>query len=279
MKQSLYILAFKNEPLIKIGLSRDTYMRSSTLGLARFDLKNSCLVHARDQSAISALERNLKTFFAAKRVSPSQPLSSGNTETFQSLVFAKMLEAIEALGKVFPDAGFWIEYDLSSLVPIARPALRITSSEWKAKRLDKTTRLLAENIDANERILAVQKELLPKVLVHSIEIVLDDERESHSMMNGKGLSSRDGIGNHEPFFQVTIPSDGLKSLDGGTNSFTSLPVTHRGSPLETTNPMRQLASSGVILVRNSFSASLWIVTRCPPSLAQNWSASRAIIGD
>ena len=48
MKQSLYILAFKNEPLIKIGLSRDTYMRSSTLGLARFDLKNSCLVHARE---------------------------------------------------------------------------------------------------------------------------------------------------------------------------------------------------------------------------------------
>jgi hypothetical protein len=94
--QNLYILAFKNEPLIKVGLSIDAYMRSLALGFDRFDLKRSYLVEARDRSSISVLERNLKTFFSTHQVVPPQPLSSGNTETFQSSVLPKMLQAIEA---------------------------------------------------------------------------------------------------------------------------------------------------------------------------------------
>jgi hypothetical protein len=61
MYQNLYILAFRNEPLIKVRLSIDAYMRSLALGFDRFELKSSYLVQARDQGSISLLERNLKT--------------------------------------------------------------------------------------------------------------------------------------------------------------------------------------------------------------------------
>jgi hypothetical protein len=39
--KNLYILTFKNEPLIKVGLSIDAYMRSLALGFDRFDLKGT----------------------------------------------------------------------------------------------------------------------------------------------------------------------------------------------------------------------------------------------
>jgi hypothetical protein len=113
--QDLYILAFKNEPLIKVGLSKDAYVRSLSLGFDRVDFKRSYIVQARDQAAISVLERNLKTFFSTQRVSPSEPLSSGNTETFQSSVLPQMLEAIEAFKKAFAGAEFRIQQDLCSL--------------------------------------------------------------------------------------------------------------------------------------------------------------------
>jgi hypothetical protein len=113
--QDLYILAFKNEPLIKVGLSKDAYVRSLSLGFERVDFKRSYIVQARDQAAISVLERNLKTFFSTQRVLPSEPLSSGNTETFQSSVLPQMLEAIEAFKKAFAGAEFRIQQDLCSL--------------------------------------------------------------------------------------------------------------------------------------------------------------------
>src|ERR1700726_2278760 len=98
-KQNLYILAFKDEPLIKVGLSVDAYMRSLALGFDRFDLTSSYMVRSRDQSSISILERNLKTFFSTHQIEPPQPLSSGNTETFRSSVLPRMLEVIDAFGK------------------------------------------------------------------------------------------------------------------------------------------------------------------------------------
>jgi hypothetical protein len=42
-------LSFKNEPLSKVGLSIDAYMRFLALGFDRFDLKDSYLVEARNQ--------------------------------------------------------------------------------------------------------------------------------------------------------------------------------------------------------------------------------------
>jgi hypothetical protein len=175
--QNLYILAFKNEPLIKVGLSIDAYMRSLALGFDRFDFKGSYMVQARNQAAISVLERNLKTFFSANRVSSSEPLSSGNTETFQSSVLPQMLQAIEVLRETFPDAEFRIHQDLSSVIPIRRDAPRLTGAERKAKRLEKTTRLLMENIEENERKLQALVELLPKIPVHSIQVVEDSEKK------------------------------------------------------------------------------------------------------
>jgi hypothetical protein len=175
--QNLYILAFKNEPLIKVGLSIDAYMRSLALGFDRFDFKGSYMVQARDQSSISVLERNLKTFFSANRVSSSEPLSSGNTETFQSSVLPQMLQAIEALRETFPDAGFRIQQDLSSIIPIRRDAPGLSGAEQKAKRLEKTTRLLMESIEQNERKLQALEELLPKIPVHSIQVVEESEKQ------------------------------------------------------------------------------------------------------
>jgi hypothetical protein len=168
MDQNLYILVFKNEPLIKVGLSIDAYRRSLGLGFGRFDLKDSYLVRARDQSAISLLERNLKTFFSGHQVAPSQPLSSGNTETFPSSILPEMLQAIEVLGKTFPHAEFRIHKDLSSAIRIRREASRLAGADLKEKRLEK---------------LKALEELLPTIPVHSIEIVEDSERRFECKIN------------------------------------------------------------------------------------------------
>jgi hypothetical protein len=40
-QQILYILAFKDEPLIKVGLAVNARMRSLALGCRRFDFKES----------------------------------------------------------------------------------------------------------------------------------------------------------------------------------------------------------------------------------------------
>ena len=102
MKQkNLYILAFKDQSLIKVGVSADIHLRSLALGSECFDFTRSYVVRSRDQPSIVLLERNLKTFFSAHRVAPLQPLSSGNTETFHSSILPRILEAIEAFGKVF----------------------------------------------------------------------------------------------------------------------------------------------------------------------------------
>jgi hypothetical protein len=176
-KQNLYILAFKDEPLIKVGLSVDAYMRTLALGFDRFDLKSSYMVRSRDQSSISILERNLKTFFSTHQVAPPQPLSSGNTETFRSSALPQMLEAIDAFGRTFPDAEFHVDRDLSSIIPTRRDVPRLAPEERKAIRLERTTRELVENIEENERKFAAVEELLQKISVHSVEILKDDQTE------------------------------------------------------------------------------------------------------
>lgn len=61
-KQSLYILAFKDEDVIKVGLAGDPWLRIAALGPARFDLGASYRVQCRNQSSVRTLERMLKTF-------------------------------------------------------------------------------------------------------------------------------------------------------------------------------------------------------------------------
>jgi hypothetical protein len=78
----LYILAFKDEPLIKVGFSRNAYKRAIGLGSGRFDFSGSYLVSAKDDHAIALLERNLKTFFLAHQAISEEPMPNGNSETF-----------------------------------------------------------------------------------------------------------------------------------------------------------------------------------------------------
>lgn len=54
-----------------------------------------------------------------------------------------------------------VRQDLSSAIPIRRDAPGLTGADWKARRLEKATRLLKENIDKNERKLHALEELLP----------------------------------------------------------------------------------------------------------------------
>jgi hypothetical protein len=116
MKQSLYMLVFRDEPLIKVGLARDTYLRAASLGVERFDFKASYMVQARDQRAIRALEGNLKIFFAEHQMASPTPLSSGNTETFHLSILSGLVESIERFAESFPQAQYQIKRDLSSLI-------------------------------------------------------------------------------------------------------------------------------------------------------------------
>jgi len=74
---------------------------------------------------------------------------------------------LKLCGKLSLTPGSVCSKDLSSLIPIRRDAPGLTGAEQKAKRLEKTTRLLMENIEQNERRLQALEELLPKIPVHS----------------------------------------------------------------------------------------------------------------
>jgi hypothetical protein len=76
-RQSLYILAFKTDALIKVGLAGDPWLRVAALRSDRFDLSASYVVRYEDQDCIRTFERNFKTFFAEHRVAPTEPMSSG----------------------------------------------------------------------------------------------------------------------------------------------------------------------------------------------------------
>jgi excisionase family DNA binding protein len=147
LKQNLYILVFKSEPLFKIGLAKDTYLRAAALGRDRFDFKASYVVQAKDQRAIRTLEQNLKTFFAEHQVPPPKPLSSGNTETFSSSILPGLVDAIERFATMFPQGGYRIDRDLDSIVP--QPVGEVSPPEHTFKRLRRKMSPL-QNIQDNE---------------------------------------------------------------------------------------------------------------------------------
>ena len=53
----LYILQFKDEPLVKIGISRNPSSRFSELGETRFNYAKSYLVRAKSEAIINMLEK------------------------------------------------------------------------------------------------------------------------------------------------------------------------------------------------------------------------------
>jgi hypothetical protein len=101
----LYLLAFKDEPLIKVGVSAEPLSRWSQLGDARFDFARSWVVRARNPSLIRALERSLKAAFADHRQDLQARLPSGNTEVFDQEILPAALRFIKSCRASLPDAG------------------------------------------------------------------------------------------------------------------------------------------------------------------------------
>jgi hypothetical protein len=80
----LYVLVFRDEPLIKIGIARDVAARVAALGNDRFNLAESYCVTASDNNCIRLLEKNRHAIFAEHRAIARSPLTSGNTEIFHA---------------------------------------------------------------------------------------------------------------------------------------------------------------------------------------------------
>ena len=118
-KQFLYILSFRDEPLIKVGLADSADKRFLALERDRFDLRGSYMVQSADESSIRTLEKNLKTFFSADQCVSDKPVIKGNTETFRSCALSKMLQMVEGFRTNFPCAEISIRQDLSGVLPWA----------------------------------------------------------------------------------------------------------------------------------------------------------------
>jgi hypothetical protein len=118
-KQFLYILSFRDEPLIKVGLADSAEKRFLALERDRFDLRESYMVQSADESWIRTLEGNLKTFFSADQRVSDKPVINGNTETFRSCALSKMIQMVEGFRTNFPCAEFSIRQDLSGVLPWA----------------------------------------------------------------------------------------------------------------------------------------------------------------
>lgn len=103
--QHLYILAFRDEPLIKVGISAEPLSRWSQLGDSRFDFTRSCLVRAKNSSLIRVLERSLKVAFADHRQDLQTQLPSGNTEVFDQQILPAALQFIESSRASLPHVG------------------------------------------------------------------------------------------------------------------------------------------------------------------------------
>jgi hypothetical protein len=108
----VYLLAFKNEPLTKIGITEDLASRVDALN-GHFDLRESYLVTATDRRHARLLERNLHTLFLGQRASASDPLTSGNTEIFRAEVLPIALEFIGRFRDLIPNADYRVQKGVS----------------------------------------------------------------------------------------------------------------------------------------------------------------------
>ena len=95
----LYILAFRDEPIIKVGIAEKPKSRFRQLGLDRFDFSKSYLVQAQNRVVITLLERSLKVLLGEHRRESVRPLESGNTEIFCETVVPQMMGVIESFRK------------------------------------------------------------------------------------------------------------------------------------------------------------------------------------
>src|SRR5690348_330548 len=99
------MLVFRDEPLVKVGVSAQPAARWSQLGDVRFDFGRSYLVRAENPEHIRLLERN-KVLFAGDRRGAQVPLPSGNTEISCGSALPRMLQLIGSFQQSWSGAGF-----------------------------------------------------------------------------------------------------------------------------------------------------------------------------
>jgi hypothetical protein len=104
-EEVLYILLFKDEPLLKVGHSVHVANRIISLGrLNRFDLNHSYLVHSGMNGLfIPALEREIIRRFQTFQQDPRESLcwkkKWGHSEVFNSSILSEILKLIEDRAK------------------------------------------------------------------------------------------------------------------------------------------------------------------------------------
>jgi hypothetical protein len=130
----LYLLVFKDEPLVKVGVTmQEGAHRWLQLGsVERFDFSRSFVVCAKDPAVIRLLEHNLKVLFAKYRRDAQVPLSSGNTEVFCGSALPKMLQLIEDFQRSWSEAGLCVQQRIASPIsrePSLKPAHSLTQ-QW-----------------------------------------------------------------------------------------------------------------------------------------------------
>jgi hypothetical protein len=107
VSQALYILAFRDEPLIKIGVARNVLRRIEQLK-ADFNLEESYLITSPKKGCTRLLERNLHAAFSSYATPAVNRLTSGNTETFRSSILPLALDFVRAIRKMLSRSDFCI---------------------------------------------------------------------------------------------------------------------------------------------------------------------------
>jgi hypothetical protein len=176
----LYLLAFKKEPLIKVGISLDPVVRWSQLDDDRFDFSRSCLVRAKDPDLIRTLERSLKAAFVDSQRDQRDsgtPLGSDNTEIFDVQILPDVLRIIESL----PRAQITLQRDLTPLVqgPPCVEADLVTREERDARRREKRRRNISRDIAENRRQFEELKTLSSVIEWEWAQVLQDDPAGYH----------------------------------------------------------------------------------------------------
>jgi hypothetical protein len=90
----LYLLVFREEPLVKVGYSKNIYLRAQDLGISRFNLRKSYSIRCRLRWFASTVEMQVKRRFADYQIVSMNPLRGANTETFDASILPDILQFV-----------------------------------------------------------------------------------------------------------------------------------------------------------------------------------------
>jgi hypothetical protein len=109
----LYILLFKDQPALKVGITNSLDERLFALGANRFDRSRSYIVIAQEARIVRALERHIHTFHVRARKEVDPALPSGNTELYHLEELPRILRIVEHLRACYPEQNIEIRQGLS----------------------------------------------------------------------------------------------------------------------------------------------------------------------